>query len=240
MPDNEVDDFELTPPLPARATKRALVLAAVSCRGVIENDPDSAGAEGLRSRLLPWLDEVGASSELEDQERLLLSAPIGSLDPRKSLAAGWQSEGMAALAWALDCLELPPFYQQCDPAETAAVMGFLRDIDETPLLKPFLRSADQIGALADSYLTVHWRLREQTLRPRHMDFVDYVARCNWGPLHLDGLEIMDGDLAVKGTPVNQLDESQFQEALSITRERHQALNWLVGTEELYSDVTTDT
>jgi hypothetical protein len=119
-------------------------------------------------------------------------------------------------------------------------MGFLRDIDETPLLKPFLRSADQIGALADSYLTVHWRLREQTLRPRHMDFVDYVARCNWGPLHLDGLEIMDGDLAVKGTPVNQLDENQFQEALSITRERHQALNWLVGTEELYSDVTTDT
>jgi hypothetical protein len=241
MPQNEDDDLnEIPPPTPGRVAKRALILAAVSCRGVIENDPDAEGAEGLRGRLLPWLDAVGASTELEDRERQLLSAPIGSLDPKTARDAGWHSEGMAALAWALDYIELPDFYEQCDPAETAAKMGFLRDLDETPLTKPFLQSAEQIGTLADSYLTVHWRLREQTLRPRHMDFVDFVANCNWGPLHLEGVEIVERDLAVRGTPINQLDENQLREALSITRERHQALNWLIGYEELYSKVTTDT
>jgi hypothetical protein len=234
------DGFIPTPPTPERVTKRALVLAAVSCRGVIENDPDPEGAEGLRNRLLPWLEAVGAATELEDRERQMLSAPIGLLDRKASLNASWQSEGMTALAWALDCIELPPFYEQCDPAETAAKMGFLRTLEETPLSKPFLQPADQIGALADSYLTVHWRLREQTLRPRHMDFVEYVAQCNWGPLHLDGVETVEGDLAVKGTPLNRLKENQFREALSITQERHHALNWLRGFEELYSLVTTDT
>lgn len=234
------DSVENPPPSPERVAKRALVLAAVSCRGVIENDPNPEGAEGLRARLLPWLDEVGASAELEDQERQLLAAPIGSLDPKTSLAAGWQSEAMAALAWALDCIELGLFFEQCDPAETAGKMGFLNSVAMTPLPSPFLRPAEQIAALADSYLTVHWRLREQTLRPRHMDFVEYVANCDWGALHLDGLEVVDGDLAVNGTPINQLEKSQFREALSITQERHQALNWLRGFEQVYSQVTTDT
>jgi hypothetical protein len=30
------DDFSLTPPLPSRVAARALVLAAISCRGLIE------------------------------------------------------------------------------------------------------------------------------------------------------------------------------------------------------------
>jgi hypothetical protein len=40
--------------------------------------------------------------------------------------------------------------------------------------------------------------------------------------------------------IDNLEYSKYREILSIAQERHQAFNWLLGFEDLYSQVTTDT
>jgi len=73
-----------------------------------------------------------------------------------------------------------------------------------------------------------------------MDFEELVARCEWGPLTLAELPIVDRDLSVDGVPLMDLPRGVFETTRSIVQERHQVLNWLLGFERLYSEVTTDT
>ncbi len=71
------DDFSLTPPLPGPVAARALVLAAMSCRTLIEKGASDPGAEELRQEILSWLNTIGAGEELEPAEPVLLSTPLG-------------------------------------------------------------------------------------------------------------------------------------------------------------------
>ena len=73
-----------------------------------------------------------------------------------------------------------------------------------------------------------------------MDFTAYVSACKWASLRLDRLETLDGDLAIDGVRIDKVENATYRRALSITQERHQAFNWLLGFEPLYSEVTTDT
>jgi hypothetical protein len=57
---------------------------------------------------------------------------------------------------------------------------------------------------------------------------------------LDGLEIIDRDLGIEGVRIDRLEYDRFRQLLSIAQERHQAFNWLLGFEPIYSQVTTDT
>jgi hypothetical protein len=234
------DDSSVTPPLPSRVAARALVLAAISCRGLIEKDAGDRDAEELRLEILPWLDTVGAAEELEPAETDLLSTPLGGLDDKKTINMSWQSEGMLVLAWALGYANLPAFHVECEPSDIASGMGFLGERQRTPLHSPQLRGLAEIEASADLYLTLHWRLREFSLRPVTMDFVDYVARSRWGALRLDHIEIQDRDLAIDGTRLDKIEAKQLHRTLGITQERHTAFNWLLGFEPIYSEVTADT
>jgi hypothetical protein len=237
---SDSDDFSLTPPLPSRVAARALVLAAISCRGLIEKDAGKRGAEELRHKILVWLDAVDAADEAEPAEIALLSAPLGGLDAKKVVNMSWQSEGMVVLAWALGYAELPDVHVECEPSDIANRMGFLAERRRTPLHSPRLRELGEIETWADIHLALHWRLREFSLSPATMDFVDYVSRCQWGTLRLDNLEIQDKDLAIDSIRLDRLTVEQFRRTLSITRERHIAFNWLLGLELIYSEVTADT
>jgi len=217
-----------------------VVLAAVSCRGAIEKDADKPGAEELRKRLLPWLERIGATDELESRESSLIATPLGLLDQKAKINASWQSEGTAVLAWALHCADLPPVYTQCDPAGTANAVGFLGEIDVTPMDRPILRDEDEIGKWADTYMTLHWRLRLIESNPGPMDYVACIERATWYPHRLDQLDLIDNDIAIDGVRIDKLDYNRYRQTLNITQERHQAFNWLLGFEQLYSQVTTDT
>ncbi len=234
------DDFSIAPPDASRVAARALVLSAVSCRGSIEKDAHNPEAEELRKKVVNWLDSVGASEELEPAEALLLSTPLGKLDQKTTMNATWQSEGMVALAWALDFADLPPVQLECEPSEIAACLGFLNDRHHTPLDCPRLRDWAEVETWADTYLTLHWRLRQFSVEPRPMDFVRYVSACTWGPLRLDHLQIVDSDLAIDGARIDKVEDAKYRRVLGITQERHQAFNWLLGFEPVYSQVTTDT
>jgi hypothetical protein len=234
------NDFSITPPDAGRVAARALVLSAVSCRGSIEKDAHNPEAEELRKKVVRWLASIGASEELEPAEALLLSTPLGKLDRKATMNAGWQSEGMVVLAWALRYASLPPANVECEPSDIANGMGFLGDVQNTPLHCPRLRDGGEIEAWANTYLTLHWRLRQISSKPETIDFVDYVSRCTWGPLCLDHLQILDNDLAIDGTRIDKVEYTRYRRVLSITQERHQAFNWLLGLERVYSQVTTDT
>ena len=147
---------------------------------------------------------------------------------------------MVVLSWALGCTELPPVSLECEPSDVANGMGFLDGRQHTPLQDPHLRNCTEIEAWADTYLTLHWRLRQFSLEPVPMDFVAYVNACTWGSLRLDRLEIVEGDLAIDRVRIDRAQQAAFRRTLSITQERHQAFNWLLGFEALYSDVTMDT
>jgi hypothetical protein len=234
------DDFEPEPPAAKRVAARALILAAISCRGLIEKDAGKEGAEELRKCILPWLEVVSTIGEAEPAEVALISTPLGELDRKQRLNASWRSEGMAALAWVLGFSELPPVHVQCEPSDTANSMGFLDEIENTPMHKPRLRDADEIQQRTDTCLTLHWRLRQLAVDSSPMDFVAYASACEWASMRLDELEIVDNDLAIDGIRIDKVREERYHELCSITQERHQALNWLMGFEELYSQVTTDT
>jgi hypothetical protein len=234
------DDFSLIPPAPGRVAARALVLAAMSCRGLIEKDAGDPSAEELRKQILPWLDTIGAVAELEPAEAALLSTPLGGLDNKQTINMSWQAEGMVVLAWALSYAELPAVHVECDPSDIANGMGFLDERRETPLHSPQLRESAEIEAWADTYLTLHWRLREFSLRSVTIDFVDYVSKCQWASLRLDHLEVRDRELAIDGTRLDNLESKVFRRILGVTQERHTAFNWLLGFEAIYSEVTADT
>jgi hypothetical protein len=219
---------------------RALVLSAVSCRGLIEKDALRPGAESLRQEVVAWLDRIGAAEELEPSEIVLLTTPLGKLDSKAAMDAGWRSEGMVALAWVLGNAKLPLVHVECEPSDIANGIGFLEDRANTPLHCPRLCEMAEIEAWADTYLALHWRLRKHSSEAESMDFVKYASTCKWGNLRLDHLEILDSDLAIGEVRIDNVDESVFRETLSIAQERHQAFNWLLGWDPLYSQVTTDT
>jgi hypothetical protein len=235
----EMDD-KLIPQSAQRVAARAMVLSAISCRGAIEKDAEKPGAEVLRKQILPWLDQIGVTQEIEPAERDMLDTPLGKLDLRKALNATWRCEGLTVLAWALQWSELPRPQDQCDPPLIANSMGFLDERRNTPLHNPVLRPIEDIEMWGDTYLTLHWRLRLLNSSPGTMDFVSEVDRCEWGPLRIDPLEILNNDIAIDGLRIDKLDPRRHRELMSIAQERHQAFNWLLGFEQIYSQVTTDT
>jgi hypothetical protein len=240
MPETIDDDPERISPNAERVAARAMVLAAVSCRGAIEKDFAKPGAEKLRQQILPWLELIGAATELEPRESSLIATPLGQLDKKAEINAAWKSEGMCVLAWALRSTELPAVHIQCDPAHTANSMGFLDVRENTPMNAPVLRDEDEIGNWADTYMTLHWRLRLIESNPGPMDYVACIEKATWYPHRLDDLDLLDNDVAIDGVRIDNLEYSKYREILSIAQERHQAFNWLLGFEDLYSQVTTDT
>ena len=135
---------------------------------------------------------------------------------------------------------MPRVYEICEPSEIANAIGFLQPREETALFAPHVREAAEIEGCADTYLTLHWRLRQWSLKPGRMDFVSYVSAFKWANMRLDELEVIDDELAINGVRIDKLDQRKYRETVSITRERRIALDWLLGFERLYSSVTTDT
>jgi hypothetical protein len=71
--------------------------------------------------------------------------------------------------------------------------------------------------------------------PRADDFAGF-ARTSWfGPLDLTGLPLAEGDLAIRGAPIDRADPGLFSAVHSAAQERHLAVNWLYGGPERYSD-----
>lgn len=239
MTDDATDLEDIAEPAtPAQVAARALVLSVVACRGILDGEEDRSGARSFWQRVLAWWEPLGLQGELEPNEAEVLSAQFGTLPRQTAVNAGWRSEALVVLAWALGRAEIPPHDQQADPSVIASSLGFL--VHDTVLAAPTLRAPHELEQYRDIAFTVHWRLRDFSLRPSAMDFARFCETAWFGPLSLDGVKLVEGDLSVNGQAIARGEQSAVARAMSIAQERHQAINWIVDARLPLSEADTST
>lgn len=238
MVHDDDDDPEPQPPSADHVARRALILAVVSCRGILELDPARDQAQQFWARVSAWWNHLDLASALEPEEAALLTCQFGTASRQAAVNASWRSEALAVLAWALGRAELPSHDVQVDPSAVANGLGFLQD--STVLDAPSLRSPDELAEYSNVAFTIHWRLREFSLNPGTLDFPKFCNTAWFGPLSLVGVRLLEHDLAVGGSPISRAPVELVQMATSIARERHQVANWLVDASIPFSETDTST
>jgi hypothetical protein len=239
--DGDDDAAKVPPPTARRVAARAGVLVARAYRALLESEEKRrAQARKAHGHLLAWLRATEIAGELEPSEREAIETPLGELPERRGVDDSWSSEPAGVLAWALGLFDLPRYDRQLDGADIANAIDFLAE----PWVLPeaaLLRAEEEIESGWAVALTLHWRLRNQVHHPGPVDLVDFVARRTWAPLTVEGLEIRERDLVVRGRLVTEADPNVVHECLEIAQERHRAFEWLLGgNASLWSEVTTDT
>lgn len=229
---------ELDPPTPSRVAARSLVMAAVTCRAFIEKD--AGNADQFWADALHWLDRLEIGGEVEAWEREILDTPLGQLGQRSQIDAQWLSEGLAVVAWALGRYALPDYDAQVTPAKVANCLGFLGSIEQTVLQRPTLKPQTELLSFRESMFSLHWRIREFKLNAQALDFADFAKTAWFGPLSLDGLRLVENDLAIGDQPISKTRIEDISLVLSTAQERHRAINWLVGESAIYSETETST
>ena len=230
------------PPTADRVARRALALAAVSARALLEQeDPADPGVEQTRRRILDWVQATGFGDELEPDEWELLQHPLRSLPHQQVVDATWRLEGLAVLAWALGRYDLPPHDQPADPGKLLPAVGILSAEHARALLaEPFLRPAPELKALSARLFAVHWRLRQFSHGPAPLNFREFAATAWFGPLRLDGVRLIEEDLAIGDHPIAAAPSDFVGSVTSAAMERHVAINWLEGYSEVYSETDVAT
>lgn len=190
----------------------------------------------------PWLETVELDDEIEALERKVLVTPHGELPQQITINACWRMEGLEVLAWALGRSELPALDETSDAMQRIKYAGVLAKPERVAIIfdEAELREAEQIEAQASQQLALHWRLRSFSLKPEAMNFREYAASVDWATFNLEGLPMIDNDLAIGGRPIVDCDKALFSRAMSLAQERHIATNWLIGWDAIYSEVTADT
>jgi hypothetical protein len=234
----------LAPPDAPRVAARALALLALATRGLLEQDagsPSEGEAERHRRALLERLGSLGgARGECEPEELEFLSAPIGAVGAQNVAGAVGRAEGAQVLLWALGARALPALDQQEHPFRVARDSGLGDGKLPLALASPSLRPAAEVDALRRRLTAIHWRLREQQLRPKEVDFQAFAAGNWFGGCDLTGVALAGKDLAVRGKPLSEVSDEDYERVRSIAAERHQAANWLIGVHPVYSRVGTPT
>lgn len=231
----------LDAPSADRVARRALILLALSVRGLLDDDagkPDEGRADELRAQTWAWLRERGLHEEAEPAEAELLQTPIGRAERQAIIDAVWRAEGAQVLLWALGARALPAHDAQEHPYDVARAAG-LRGAGDV-LTSPTLRPPAEIEAKRAQLEGLDWRFVEQRVRPGPVDLAAFAARAPFGAFALDGVPLIGGDLALRGAPISEAPRELLSLCTSIARERHAAANWLIGVNPVYSHVSTPT
>jgi hypothetical protein len=233
---------EVPPPSPERVARRALALAAVSGRGLLEKENASEpGVEETRLRLLAWIEAIGIGDELEPDEWKVLQRPLGAISSQDATNACWRLEGLGILAWALNRFDSVSHDQQVIASDLLTSVGILDAEASLELMaNPNLRSHEEIAIRREQIFALHWRLRNWRLNGQRLDFRE-VSRTAWfGPLDISGLQLLESDLAIGKLPIFRASDDAVRFASSAALERHLAINWLAGSSEVYSETDVST
>ncbi len=225
-------------PVPASARQvaaRAMVLAAVSARGDLERQHDRTACH----QPLAWLKGVGGAAALEAPERTFLKSTAGGAEEKVITAASWRREGLAVLAWALERFELPAYDVPVYPPDAAHLCVGFQDpqIARELLAGGKLRPLAEIDRLAAQLTVVSWRLQQFSMMPGPMDLVAFLRKWpSFKDTWLEGLRIIDGDLAIGAQPLARAPSEAVQFCRAGSIERQIAAYWLQGDAPAYSSV----
>jgi hypothetical protein len=234
-------DGDVDPPSPDRVARRAMALATLTARALMEEDADEPDAQETYRDLLEWAAAIGIMDEFEDIELAILGTPLGQLGPEAHINATWRLEGLVVLAWALDLQEIPPADELVQANHLWRSLGLLNIEEASEIIAaPMLRDRDQLLVQREKLFAIHWRLVDFQINPHALDFVDVARTCSFGPLDIEGVRLVKGDLALGDHCLANAAEAEFYSARSAAQERHQAANWLCDGPAMYSMASVDT
>lgn len=214
--------------------RRALALAYLVCRSMIDADPDPE-ARKMSEMILFFVNGVGLTPDLLPDELSMIRAPYGTLSLPHCVSISWLSEGMVALAWALGLSELPSPHTKCHPGPASLALGMFQPGTRERLTQAVLRNPVEIEMKFATYLAFNGRIARFVLNPAEtIDFVSQLKDPSSPHLLVDELEFVDGDLAIDGMPLAKVPHDRAGEVAFIVRERFNALKWLQGYSEQYS------
>ena len=217
--------------------RTALFLAYMAYKGMVDGTDHPKAAEMVNR--IPtifqqdWMDGL----TLDAAEKRFVNAPFGTLKPYQRAEASWLIEGMAALAWALRLAELPPFYSMSKGAAVSKALGIFQADAGDRIEQATLRKPGEIIMGAHTYGAVMWRLNEYLKDQKPVEFAKKLTNTD-GHLVVDGLEFLDGDLAVEGRPLDKVPEEKLSQVGAIVFQRNRQFRWLLGFERGESTVTT--
>ena len=221
-----MNEDRIKPPTAHRVAARAMAMVVVTCRGFIEADAEEAAE--FWHRVLRWFETLGVEDELEAWERGVIGTPLGSLNGPAHANAQWLCEGLAVLAWALGTWKIPSHDVPVVAVEVSESLGFLSSKEENVLASPKLKERQLLEHFRNEAFTVHWRLREFSLKNCAMDFRSFLKTAWFGPLELQEAGLFGNDLRVGDQALADAPASEVWLATSIARERHRAIKWLFG------------
>lgn len=232
---------EQTSPSARRAAQRALILAALTCRGSLEQGPEDPQALDVHQQLCDWIQEIDLAGELAEPERKVIEAELGTLSPQTAIECGWRAEGLAVLAWALQFEDFPPHDEKVDPFEVAGSVGLLSEDAADFLAEAELCSSEALAACRETLYAVHCRLREFLRTSEPSDIRDSFEPKWFEQLDIEPVFGPQGDLRLGPGELSDADSEAVSQAEWLTCERHRAVIWLVEDQDLpYAQVPVDT
>jgi hypothetical protein len=242
--DAEEEDEEAEPEIPAadRVATRALVLAAVTNRALIEKDrAEIDQPEEIQKRILEWIEVSAIGGEVEPNEWKVLQRPVGSLEQQDAINAVWRLEGLGVLLWALGLYELPRYDELVTPNDLfeAACLGDAESARGL-IAEARLRAPEELAEYQTHAFMAHWRLRNFSLTPTAMDFIEFSKTCWFGTFDVRPFHVLKNDMALGDKPIAEADRELVGTCQSSAMERHRAINWLFGYNKIYSETGTDT
>jgi hypothetical protein len=241
MNDTPDEWYPRTPHDATRVARRAAVLAAVGCRGSIDNGVGEPEADAVRTRMLEWLTAMNLWDEVEPRESELLLAPLGTLGQKDVNQAMGSIEGVAILAWALQEYNLPLHDQEVDPYAVAEAAWLFSEYAAESIGTAILRTSIELEACREVLYAIHVRLRDFIRHRKAKDISDWFEQIWLDALGLDRATlIVDNDLTIDGKPISVADESRIHECSSLLFERHRAIIWLFDGYPVYSQTPVDT
>ena len=238
------DEIDITLRQPREAAERIIVLGSILRRLALEHvdrDSDGDAAEEVFD-LRAWLSEQGLDVTLTARESELLASPVGRLDPAAVAEASWQSEGLAALSWAVGMTDRIGPTDGVDIADLLQQLPMPWDATASFVARASLAPEKDIADARETTEVWHWRVSVEALRrvapAADRREYDMAIRETAAEAATAGLinETREGDFAIAGQSVSSLSSGEIDRIIAITGERLRALNWLCGFGASWDDV----
>lgn len=217
--------------------RHALLLAYLAYRGMVDHEQNPKAADMVGQIPAIFKESWTQDLSLDAAEKRFMKTPFGRLTPGQRSEASWLIERLSPLAWALQISELPPCFSQIKGAKVSASLGIFQPGTEERVKTAKLRSSDEIVMAAQTYAALYWRLAEHAKGSGPIDFYEKVKDPESEHLTVDGLEFIDRDLAINGTPLHSVSQAQLGITNAIVYQRYKAFRWLLGMEHGMPTVT---
>lgn len=153
--------MEIDPPgqirSPPEVARRALSLFAVV----------AVALGGDREEIIEWLHNNGLFEDLSSMEARFIEDPEPSR--REIINASWYSERLITLLWALGLASMPPADEQCDTSLFQDILPPYAEVSESDFINSAkLWKDDELMAMADQTLDLHWEARDAEIHRRSL------------------------------------------------------------------------